>query len=439
MISFVDNLRALFARILHSSGFARDVAVLAGSTGMIQGVAVLASPILTRLYAPDDFGVFTVYIAILSTLSVVVSLRYQLAIPLPKDDDTAANLLVLSLLIVPAVSLLAGVGVFSLSDQIVRWTNTPAVKPYLWLLPLNLLGAGGYQVFNYWAVRKKDFDRIARTKLIQSLGKILTQVSLGLVKLGPLGLLLGDVVGRVSGSGTLAVMAYNQSREALGQVNIAGVRQVAYRYRRFPLLSTESALLNRAGLDLPPLLLAAFYGPQVVGWFGLGLRMIKLPMTLVGRSVAQVYIGEASQLAQEDPGALHRLFLKTARRLLLVGGIPIALLGLSSPWLFALVFGEVWREAGAYVQLLTVMFIAEFVVVPVSSTLNVLERQDLQLAWDVGRLVLVVGVLWLANTLGWSSVQAIGAYSGSMLIAYLGLFGLSNYALARTASGGHVH
>ncbi|MDY6878145.1 MAG: oligosaccharide flippase family protein [Chloroflexota bacterium] len=439
MAVLVNRFHVFFLRIMRNKGFAHNVVLLAGSTTLSQGVVMLASPILTRLYTPADFGVLTVYTAILSTLSVVASLRYELAIPLPEDDETAVNLLALSTLIVPTMSLLTGLGVFLLGDQIVHWTNTPALKPYLWLLLPGLLGAGGYQVFNYWAIRKKAFDRIAQTKLSQSLGKVLTQVILGLLELGPVGLLLGNIVGQVSGSGTLAALAYKQNRGALEQINKTRVRWVAQRYRRFPLLSSGSALLNRAGLDLPPLLLAAFYGPQVVGWFGLGRRLIKVPMTLVGRSVAQVYMGESARLAQEAPETLHRLFLKTAQKLLLVGGIPIALLGLSSPWLFALIFGEIWREAGVYVQLLAVMLVAEFVVVPVSSTLNMLEQQNLQLAWDVGRLVLVVSILWLANTMGGSPVQAVGAYSGGMLIAYLGLFGLCNYALAKVASGQDIH
>ena len=433
MISVVNWLRSLFPKILYSKSFIRNVMLLAGGTALGQGIVILTSPILTRLYTPADFGVLAVYTSIFSILSVVVSLRYELAIPLPKDSEAAANLLVLSLLIVPGMSLLVGFSLFLLGDRIVDWVNTPALRPYLWFLPISLLGMGTYQALNYWAVRKKAFNRIAQTKLGRSFGQVLTHISLGLLKLGPLGLLLGSIVGQVSGSRILAKVAWRQDRRVLQRVTMAGLGQVARRYRRFPLISSWSALLNRTGLDMPSLLLAAFYGPQVVGWFGLGKRVIKMPMTLVGRSVSQVYIGEASQLVQENPRMLQKLFLKTALRLLLVGGIPIALLGFVSPWLFALVFGQLWREAGVYAQLLAPMFATEFVAVPISSTLNILERQDIQLAWDIGRFVLVVATLWSANALEWSPVQAVGAYSGCMLMAYLVLFGLTYYVLAKIA------
>lgn len=404
--------------------------LLAGSTILSQGVVMLFSPILTRLYTPADFGILGVYTSLFSIAAVVVSLRYELALPLPEDDEAAINLLALSLLIVPLISLLSGFAVFALGDKIVLWTNTPALKPYLWLIPVGLLGVGVYTGLRYWAIRKKSYKQIAQTQLGQSLWKVLTQLTLGLLNFGPAGLLLGNIVGHVSGIRSLAAFAYRQDKEILSRVNKYEMRSLAQRYRRFPLLSSGSALLNRAGLDLPILLLAALYGPQVVGWFSFGRQVIKLPMSLVGRSTAQVFIGEASQLAQESHSALYGLFSKTVKRLMLVGGLPIALLGLISPWLFSLVFGDIWHEAGVYVQILTGMFVAEFVAVPVSSTLTVLERQDIQLFWDVGRLVLVIGVFWLANSLVWTPVQALGAYSASMFVAYVCLLGLIRHILS---------
>jgi len=435
MTNLVSGFRTIFSRSLRGRDFVRNVAVLAGGTALGQGLAVLASPLLTRLYTPSDFGILAAYTSILSILLVVASLRYELAITLPEDDETAGNLLVLSLAIVLSMATLVGLAVWLWGDHIIRWTSAPALRPYLWLLPLSLLGAGVYQALNYWAVRKHAFGRIAQTKLSQGLGMVLTQVGAGLLKLGPVGLLLGDVIGRVSGSGVLATLAWRQDRVVLKQASVPGLRWAASRYRRFPLLSSGSVLLNSAGLNLPLLLLAAFYGPQVAGWFSLGQRVIGVPMVLIGQAVAQVYLGEASRLAQENPGALLSLFLKTAQQLLLVGSVPIVVLGAGGPRVFALLFGERWPEAGVYVQFLAAMFIVQFVVVPLSQTLNVLERQDWQLVWDAGRLALVVGGLVMASVLGWPARVAVIVYGVVMSVAYGGLFILSGIAVRRRLKG----
>jgi len=292
-----------------------------------------------------------------------------------------------------------------------------------------VLLVGTYQVFNYWAVRKRAFGRIARTRINQSLGAVAIQTVFGLFKLGSLGLLIGHVVGQGAGTTTLAILAHREDKKALYSISFGGVRRMARRYQRYPLLSSFSGLINSVGLQLPAILLASFYGLQVAGWFTLGQRVIGAPMALVGQAVSQVYLGEAAQLARQNPSSLRSLFLKTASRLLLLGLAPLGLLALSGPWLFAQIFGAGWRDAGIYIQVLSLMFLVQFVVVPLSQTLNVLERQDWQLGWDIGRLLVVMIALLVAYTLSWSSVGAVAMYSVAMLIAYVTLFGLSLSAL----------
>lgn len=405
--------------------FTRNVVVISGATAFSQGLVVLVSPILTRLYTPADFGVLAVYTSILFMLIMIASLRYELAIPVPDEEETAANLLILCLLILPLMSLLTALGTWWLADRIVSWTNTPAFRPYLWLLPVGLLGAGLYQVLNYWAIRKQAFGQIAKTKLSQGVGQVVLQVGLGFFKWGPLGLLLGDLAGRIGGSGTLARMVWKEDKHLLQRVSWTGIRRVASRYRKFPLISSGSALLNSAGLQLPALLLAAFYGAQVAGWFAVGQRVLGAPFALVRQAVAQVYLGEAAKLAHQNPPELARQFKKTAQRLFVVGAPPLALIALLGPLLFEIVFGTGWRESGLYLQLLAPMVLMGFVASPLSQTLNLLERQDLQFGWDTARLLLVVGGLWLCSRLGGSARTALLVYSIAMVIAYAALLILS--------------
>jgi len=195
------------------------------------------------------------------------------------------------------------------------------------------------------------------------------------------------------------------------------------------MFSSGTALLNRVGLYLPPILLAAFYGPQVAGWFALGQRVIGLPTMVISKSVMDVYTGEAAELVRTDPRALERLFVKAAKRLALLGAPPLAALALGAPWVFALVFGEGWREAGVYVQLMAVAFLAQFVTTPLEATFAVTERQDLGLARHTIRVVLVVGSLSLAHLARWGPVVAIGLYSVSMFVAYMNILVLGKHAL----------
>jgi O-antigen/teichoic acid export membrane protein len=431
----VPDLKALFVRLkarLTSGSFFANVAVLAGGTAFAQGLAVSLAPVLTRLYSPDDFGVMTVYASLLAMATVVASLSYQLAIPLPDDDKTAASVLALALLITLLTSALLLVGVQLWGPQLAALVNAPKLAPYLWMLPLGLVLGGVYQALNYWAVRKKAFTRITRTRVNQSLTGALSQVILGLLQVKPLGLLIGVAAGQSAGSGTLGTLAWQQDQAALRGISWAGIWQMACRYRRFPFMASPAGLLNSAALALPAVFLSAYYGSTAAGHFGLTLRVMGMPLALVGVAVSQVFLAEASRTVQDAPGETYGLLMRTVRRLALMAG-GIGFLGVLGPWVFAPLFGGQWREAGVYFLAMTPAACTQFIVSPISTLALVMERQDLQLSGDAIRAALIVAVFMVAHRYGLSALQAITIHSLAMTLTYAGYF-LLYRSLARRAS-----
>ncbi|MGB9879301.1 MAG: lipopolysaccharide biosynthesis protein, partial [Anaerolineae bacterium] len=393
--------------------------LLAGGAALGQAVTVVVSPVLTRLYSPEDFGAFGVYASVLGIITVIASLRYEYAIPLPQEEETAANLVALCFLLLAVTSSVAWIAVHFLAERIVVWANVPALKRYLWLVPLGMLGAGAYQILNYWAVRQRDFPRIARTRFSRGVARAALQVGVGAVYSGPLGLLLGQLAGESAGSASLGLAGWGKDRSWFKAVDLEGMRQAAGRYRRFPLFSGWADLFESLGLQLPQLLLAAFYGPAVAGWFALGQRVIAAPLNIIVDSVAQVFFGEAVRTVRTDPRAARRLFLKLSGRLALTGGLPVAAICTLAPWFFTSVFGPVWDVAGRYVQIMGTMFAVRLAVVPLVHTFSIVERQDLYLFWQATRLILVVGGLFGGKAWGASHLSAVLIYSASMLAAYV--------------------
>lgn len=398
---------------------ARSMALLAGSTVIGQGVVLAASPLLTRMYSPEEIGLLAVYTSIVLLLMPIASGRYDIAVPLPRRAGTAANLLAVSLVcafslsvVIALVSLLAG-------PELLRALHAPELRPHLWLVPAGLMWAATYQSASAWAVRAGEFGRLARTRVSQSVLMVLVQVGGGALGGGATVLLAGDALGRAGGTVNLGRLAWTHDRRALQRVRWSRMRAAAHRYRHFPLLSSGSALLNTAGLQLPALLFAAFYGPQVAGWLILGQRVIGIPSRLVGQAIGQVYMGEAARLSREAPWQMLGLFDRFTRRLLLLGGVPVLLVGLVAPSLFGVVFGPEWRAAGVYVWLLTPMFVAQIVVSPLSQSAVLLERQGVQLLADGMRTAAVLAALVVPALLGWSARATVAAYSVCMFITYL--------------------
>jgi O-antigen/teichoic acid export membrane protein len=259
--------------------------------------------------------------------------------------------------------------------------------------------------------------------------QLCTQTILGFLRFGPLGLLLGDVIGRSSGCLSLARLLRLRGWETFRSIRWDTMWAAAVRYRRFPLVSSGSALLNIAAYALPTLLIAQLYGPRTLGWFALGDRVLGVPATLIGQAVSQVYSVEAASLSTSNPSAMHALFVRSVKRLALLGAAPFLILFLLSPPLFGFVFGASWREAGVYTRLLALMHYLAFISWPLSPTLSILEQQYWQLGWDAGRLVLTCGSLWLAFQLGSSTRMAIGTLGAAMFVGYAAHLMLSEWAI----------
>jgi O-antigen/teichoic acid export membrane protein len=401
-------------RLLPTNAFARGVSVLVGGTAGAQILLVLAAPILTRLYTPEDFGLLAVYASLLALIGVISSLRYELAIPLPEDDVEAANVAVLSLLLVVISTLLTSILVIMLGTPIANLLGVPVLANYLWLLPLGILLTGAYTVFNYWSVRTKRFTTIAKTKLSQALATLAIQ--LAAFKLGGIALLLGQVAGQGVGTTSLARPAL--AVPAFRQVSWGGIKYAAVRYRRFPIFSSWEGLSNTAGMQLPPMMFAALFSPAAAGLYALANRVLSLPMSLVGSAIGQVFFANAAEAHRA--GKLGPLVQQLHAKLAHIGFPPALLLMLLGPDLFAFVFGENWRQAGEFARWMAPWLYLVFVSSPLSTVFSVTEQLKQALAFQLILLVSRVGAIVLGAWLG-DLMLTIILFAGVSSLCYLGL------------------
>ena len=409
-------------------GFRLKVLQVAGGTAISQGMLVLASPVLTRLYSPADFGVLAVYLYLVTTLVIVASFRYESALPIPEDDREAVQLLACCLLLVALTTSLASVGLYLARNRILAWMGSPALAAYLWLVPVSILGAGAYQVFNCWAIRKGGYARIARTKVTQGLTTLGLQLAVGAVASGPVGLLVGDAAGRTNGTRTLAMLDWREDWGLLRTVRPGDMWKVLVRFRRFPCISSGTAFMNTLNLRLPALLLAVHFGPAVAGGFILAQRVFAVPSSVIGESVAQVYFGEFARV-KHGGGSLMGLFKGTVRRMLLLG-LPVMVVSSLAGWyLFPVVFGPAWKEAGLFVVAIAPMALAQFAGACADGSLLVLERQDLSFYRELLRSSLFAGAILAAYLLKLGPARAVLLFGATGTVAYLGYGLVTWYAI----------
>ena len=417
----VARLRALLPR---SELFRATMTIVAG-TGAAQLLVIAASPILTRLYSPSDYGIYSVAVSIL-ILSVVTCLRYEFAIPLPKDDVAAANVLALSLLANIGMSSATAAMLLLFGPQLLALFDASVLSPYIGLLALAQFGTGLVSSFTNWAIRTKTFSEIALNRVYQSGALVGVQVGLGTIGFGAPGLVIGTVAGSIAGSARLARVAWRTHAAKFRRVSRAGILLVAKRYRRFPIFSSWSALLGQLGLRAPFLLLVVFYGADVGGQYALAERLLYLPLTLVAASVGQVFIAEGARLAHEQPVELRSLFRRTTANLARVAIGPAIIIAVAAPFLTGPVFGAEWEQAGTFVAVMVPMFYFSFVLTSTGDVLYVLERQGLHLVREILRITLLGGSVLLAGMMHLAPIGAVVALSAAGCLTYV-LYGVISW------------
>jgi O-antigen/teichoic acid export membrane protein len=399
--------------------FMRKVFILARGTVFSQVIILATLPVLTRLYSPSDFGTFSVYISIISIVLVIVSLSYEIAIPLPENDRAASSIVSLSLYLCVIISIVGGIGFYTLQSQLSRWLNEPDMKSYFLLFTFSLFGAGCHQILNLWSVRKEYFNQLSRTKYMQSISQVSSQLLLSFTGWGALGLIIGELLGRVTGIFSQWKLWRMDVKNELIQTTWIEMKESAHRYRRFPLLSSWSNILNSMGLYLPNIILAALYGPYIAGLYTMGQRFLGAPTTLISSSVNQVYMSQFAICVNKDPSKIYPLFMSTVKKALIFGLIAIGGIVIFAPMLFDFLFGDSWEKSGQFLRILSIMYLIQFIANSVGSTIDMMERQDLHLYREIIRILMILGALFLASYTSQSSDMAVAFLSVASTIGYI--------------------
>jgi O-antigen/teichoic acid export membrane protein len=411
-------------RILMQSPLMRNVSTLVGGTAFSQLIGLLALPILTRLYTPEDFTVLATYISIFSLLSVIACLRFEIAIPIPKDQKNAIQLLCLSVISVICITLLTWLTV-TLGANWINQVTSQRLVGYLWLLPLGVFFSGLYNALQYWMTREKAFPLVAKTRITQSISGAITQIGLGYMGLTPIGLLLGQLFNSGAGIVGLSRSFFRNYKSQLFRVNFIGLKETFRQYERFPKYSTLEALTNSAGIQVPILIIATLAIGKEAGFLMLAMRLLSAPMGLIGGSVAQVYLTEAAD--RYHKGELKDFTNKTIVMLAKIASIPLVLVAITAPVVVPFIFGDSWYRTGELISWMAPWFFVQFIVSPVSMALHITDNQRIAMILQFAGLILRGGSVWVSVLYFNNLVGEVYAVSGALF--YLLYLFLIRYVL----------
>lgn len=397
--------------------FAIDVFKLAGGTIFAQILGTLASPIVSRLFAPKDFGLAANFTSIVIILSVIASLRYESTIMLPKTKEEAANQfgltffiqLFFSLLLIPIIWLTKGL--------IIDWLKVPELLPFLWLIPPTVFISGLFHTFNFWNARYRQYLRLSIATIIRTVIEFAGKISAGLAGFASGGVMISaNVISQTICSAMLGVQIFKDDRKLFFEnIRFSKMVEGAKRYKKFPLYNTWGTLLNQLSQQMPTFLLTSFFSTTVTGQYNMGYKILRLPMALIGTSINQVFNERASK-ARHD-GNLSEIVRETSHRLIILGLFPMLLLTITGREVFMFVFGERWADAGIYSQILSIWTFFVLISSPMSSLFAILEKNEYGLLFAFVLVITRIGSLVIGGLAG-NVILALGLFSATGSLAY---------------------
>ena len=357
---------SLIQRLKPKSEFSRNVLTLMTGTTIAQAIPIAISPILTRIYTPEDFGVFALFIAITAIFGTIANARYELAIMLPKKDEDAINIFALGFIITCFISLILLILVVIFNSYFTKLLGKEEISFWLYFMPITVFFSGLFNILNYFNNRKKNYKDLRNATILKSIILAIIQLSVGFVKAGASGLISGSIVSNMFANMKLARNIL-KNKILISKISKVKIIALAKRYKDFPKHSMISSLFDNLSLQLPSLIIPKIFTYSISGYFFFANRIVNLPVSLISASIAQVYLQKISENKNKGIETFS-IFINTIKKLFSIA-LPITVIGcIISPYIFTLLFGEEWRISGEIAQYLFLIFLIRFCVSPMSAS-----------------------------------------------------------------------
>lgn len=402
-----------FKNFLPKSEFSKNVLTLMTGSTIATALPVAISPILTRIYTPEDMGVLSVFIALSMVFGAIANGRYELAVILPKNDNEAINLFALSFIINSIISLVLFVIILSFHSNIISLLDNDEIGTWLYYVPLCVFVIGFLNLLNIFNNRFKNYKDIATASVYKSFVLIVIQISIGLFRSGAAGLILGEFVSRFFANLKLLKNVI-KDRVLLNQITKYEMKAVLKRFSDFPKFDVPATLFNVSSFHVISILFTSFFSSSIAGFFYLTQRVIGAPVTLLATSFADVFKEKAARDFDKE-GNARDIYIQTFKKLLILASAMAFFLFFFIEKIFLIVFGQEWTIAGSYAFFMIPMLFLRFISNPLSFMFYIGEKQKLNM---ILQLFLFFGII-ACFYIGKSDTSVVKLLSATFSLFYV--------------------
>jgi O-antigen/teichoic acid export membrane protein len=408
-------------KLKFSEDFTKNILTVLGGNTVAMAVPIISSVWLLRIYdVAGDFTPFALFISFCATLASLANSHYTSAILVADNEKESLVVVRLTLLINCIITILFLIFLVFFRTAVLSFLNAaPSVYYTVWLVPLTVLLMGVNAAFTQWAYRYKQFKRIAANRIIQAIATMVCQTVFGLIFKNIQGLIIGYFAGQLIATLVLTFRCLYNDRQLMEPVTYYQLRKDAIRYNIFFRFQTPADVINMATQQLPSFLLSKFaISPTDLGYYGQAYRLIVAPSSIITGAVSDVFRQKADQDYKEK-GNAKDVFIRTVKILFMIMIVPCVVVALFGPWIFKILFGAQWVEAGVYAQVLIIMMLPKFVVSPLTYMYTIARKQREDFWLHIYVLVSTIFSFYIGYKYFGTSIMMLSVFCINYAIIYI--------------------
>ena len=353
--------------------FFGNVIKISAST-MISGIIVaITLPLIAKIFTASELGKYQLLISIITSLGVISSLKYEMAIVIPKDDAVAKKVYMIAFYVLSIFSLLLCF-LFYFADSIIfSYLNAESISSLSIMIPVGVFFFGALEIIKSSLVRGKNFNEFSLAKVYQTASTQILIIIIGIINASTISLFISFISGIIVSS----ILFLRKSIINVKSEIPNSLIDIAIKYKKFPLVNTFMVFSNTISNELPVFFIIKYHSSEILGFYMLANRLLVIPMNIFGTSIGKVYFQKASEVLNDDLKDLFKLYKKTTLKLIKFGILPFVSTIIFSSIFIKLIFGNDWKTTGLIMQIMSFGMFFQFITSPISTTFTILNKQEI--------------------------------------------------------------
>lgn len=408
--------------------FIRNTIKLSTSTVLLMFIPLIVTPILSRLYTPEDYAAWGIFSSTYYIISAFIFLSYENSIVKCNNPDDVPNLVALSAFVCVSITTIIAI-VFALG----KWFRLPYFKdfPSILLLIILILATSTHKLCGAIANREKRYGIMSVSNILNGSAQACIRILLGLFPVVSYGLLVGNVAAHTVTAFFILICLGDVifNRAFISKISINEIRRLAIVNKKFPLYDMPARLVEFAMSNLTLIILSLFYAKTELGCYSMVIQFILVPITMIGTAMASVFYREISESLNEED-LIRTTTRQAAKITFAISVLPALFLALGGDKLLVYILGDQWEKAGKMALCLAVYSVPLILSEPLLPVFRALDRQELRFKWNIVNLFLSFSSLILSalyiKDMYWVLVIYSLCYGGIRFLMFKEILHLTN-------------